>query len=321
MLGLQPAGSRGKYSCPLLILLLALLPACVSVGLGSAGHGAAATVTGDDAITVASFDFPESVLLAEIYAQAMEARGFRVKRALDLGPRELVEPALERGLVEFVPEYLGTALRFVVPGSQQTSADLEATRQELVEALRDRRVDVLASAEAQDANALAVTAQTSQKYKLRTISDLLPVAGQLVLGGPPECPGRPLCLPGFQSKYGLKFKDFLPLDASGPLTAAELASGQVDVAVLFTTDGDIAAMGFVVLQDDLNLQPAENITPVVRQEVVVRYGRRFTDVVDAVTARLTTEALRGMNRLMSLGSKTPGQVAREWLRARGLVPG
>lgn len=305
-----------------MVLLLALsLPGCVSVGLGPAEQRAAEPVTGDDAITVASFDFPESVLLAEIYAQALEANGFRVKRALNLGPRELVEPALERGLVEFVPEYLGTALVFLGGGSHQASADPNTTRRRLAEIYRPRRVHVLESAQAQDANAVAVTAQTSARFELRKISDLGPVARSFVVGGPPECPSRPLCLLGLQSRYRLRFREFMPLDSSGPLTAEGLASGQIDVAVLFSTDGNIAARGFVVLQDDLGLQPAENVTPVVREEVVARYGQRLTDVVDAVSAKLTTEGLREMNRLMTLGSRTPRGVALEWLRARGLLQG
>lgn len=304
------------------MLLLALCsPACVSVGLGSAPDRTAVPATADNAISVASFDFPESVLLAEIYAQALEARGLRVKRELSLGPSELVEPALERGLVEFVPEYVGTALEFLDRGSHQASADQDATRGRLAEAFRGRGVDVLASAGAQDANALAVTAETSAKYGLRKISDLAPVAGMLILGGPPECPSRPLCLLGLRSEYRLDFKEFMPLDAGGPLSVEGLASGQIDVAVLFTTDGAIPARGFIVLKDDLSLQPAENITPVVRAEVVARYGRRFTDAVDAVSAALTTQGLRELNRLMSFGSSSPAQIARMWLQSKHLIKG
>jgi osmoprotectant transport system substrate-binding protein len=306
---------------PLALLLALALPACVSVGTGAAPPRVGAPVTGDDAITVASFNFPESVLLAEIYAQALQAKGFKVKRALDLGPRELVEPALERGLVEFVPEYLGTALEFLNRRSRPTSASVDVTRQRLAEAFRQRGVHVLASADAQDANGLAVTAQTSAKYRLRNISDLIPVAGELVLGGPPECPSRPLCLPGFRSRYRLQFKQFMPLDPSGPLTVEGLASGQVDVAVLFTTDGDIASRGLVLLRDDRSLQPAENVTPVVLQEVVAKYGQRFTDVVDAVSADLTTEGLRELNKLMSIGSDAPAAIARDWLRSKHLIEG
>jgi osmoprotectant transport system substrate-binding protein len=297
------------------------LSACVSVGLGSAPDRTPTPATGDDAITIGSFNFPESVVLAEIYAQALDASGFTVKRALDLGPRELVEPALERGLVEFVPEYLGTALAFLDRVTSHAASSADVTRAKLSEAFRGRGVEVLDPSEAQDANGLAVTAQTASRYSLRTISDLRPVAGKLVLGGPSECPSRPLCLLGLRSTYGLTFRRFVPLDEGGPLTREELASGQIDVAVLFTTDGDIPSRGFVVLQDDRELQPPENVTPVVRKELVLRYGQRFTDVVNAVSASLTTEALRELNRLVSLGSSSPAGVARGWLLSKHLIQG
>src|SRR6185437_12433644 len=128
------------------MLLPLTLVSCVHIGQGPVGARPPAIVTGDDSITVASFDFPESVLLAEIYAQALEANGFAVDRALDLGPRELVEPALERGLVEFVPEYLGSAVQFVTRGAAAATSDVEAARRELVGQLDARDVTVLASA-------------------------------------------------------------------------------------------------------------------------------------------------------------------------------
>jgi osmoprotectant transport system substrate-binding protein len=249
----------------------------------------------------------------------MEANGFRVKRAFDLGPRELVEPALERALVEFVPEYLGTALQFVTQGTAEVSTDGAATHQKLVEALSDRGVAVLASSPAQDANAIVVSAQTAAKYGLKTISDLIPVAGQLIFGGPPECPSRPLCLLGLRSTYGLSFKRFVALDAGGPLTSAELASGLIDVGLLFTTEWQIRANGFVVLVDDRMMQPAENVTPIVRNEVIAAYGRRFSDVVDAVSLMLTTEALGELNGRVSLNAKRPSDVAAAWLRSEGFI--
>jgi osmoprotectant transport system substrate-binding protein len=301
-----------------LVLSTVLVGCAVTVAGG--GPSSPLVVTSDDTITVASFNFPESVLLAEVYAQALEARGFRVERALDLGPRELVEPALERGLIEFVPEYLGTALDFVSGGARRASADPEVTRQRLVHAFGKAGVDVLDAAPAQDANALAVTSETAARYRLSAISDLRPVAKDLVLGGPPECPSRPLCLPGLQAAYGLTFKRFEPLDVGGPLTAAALEARQIDVAVLFTTDGSIPAKGFIVLRDDARLQPAENVTPVVRKEVVTRFGATFTNVVNAVSARLTTQALALLNEQLSRGGSAAA-VARRWLRGAGLVQG
>jgi osmoprotectant transport system substrate-binding protein len=306
----------------LLSLLLALPTACsVSIGVGSAVERTATPAIGDDAITIASFDFPESVLLAEIYAQALESEKFPVKRAFDLGPRELVQPALERGLVEFVPEYLGSALGFVTRGTVEASSDVDATHRKLADAFDTRGITVLEPAPAQDVNGLAVTAQTAATYKLKTISDLAPIAPQLVLGGPPECPSRPLCLPGLQRTYGLRFKRFQGLDAGGPYTSAGLASGQIDVALLFTTDWNIRRNGFVLLEDDRGLQPAENVTPVVRNEIVAAYGSRFTEVIDAVSAKLTTEELRELNRQVGLEAKAPSQVARTWLRSKTLLPG
>jgi osmoprotectant transport system substrate-binding protein len=302
-------------------LLLLSLTGCISVGLGAQGEREAMPATGDDAVTVASFSFPESVLLAEIYARAMEANGFKVKRAFDLGPRELVEPALQRALVEFVPEYLGSSLQFMTLGRAEVSSDAEASHQELEEAFGGRGVRVLASSPAQDANAIVVSAETAEKHGLKTISDLIPIAGQLVLGGPPECPSRPLCLAGLRSTYGLSFKSFVALDAGGPLTSAELAAGLIDVGVLFTTDWQIRSNRFVVLEDDRRMQPAENVTPVVRTEVIAAYGGRFSDVVDAVSLRLTTETLRELNGRVALSATPPAQVAAEWLRSEGIVQG
>jgi osmoprotectant transport system substrate-binding protein len=304
-----------KVSFLLAPLLVWSLPGCISFGLGPRGVGAASVVRGDGAVTIGSFAFPESSLLAEIYAQALAAQGFKVKRAFDLGPRELVEPALERGLIEFVPEYLGSALQFVTRGTADVSSDAEATHRTLMEALHERGVAVLASSPAQDANAIAVSPQTAAKYDLKTISDLVPVAGDLVFGGPPECPSRPLCLLGLRATYGLTFDRFVALDAGGPLTSAELASGLIDVGLLFTTDWQIRANGFVVLDDDRRMQPAENVTPIVRNEVEAAYGSRFSDVVDAVSARLTTEVLRDLNGQVSLQAKSAAEVAAAWLRS------
>jgi osmoprotectant transport system substrate-binding protein len=300
-------------------LLVVSSAACISPGRGVQGPRASALATADGAITIASFDFPESQLLSEIYAQALESKGFRMKRAFGIGPRELVEPALEKGLVEFVPEYLGTALQFVTRGRGQSSSFIQTEHQSLVEALRGRGISVLESSPAQDANAVAVSAGTAAKFGLKSISDLAPVAGRLVMGGPPECPSRPLCLPGLEKTYGLRFHRFVGLDAGGPYTVAELSAGLVDVAVLFSTDWQISARGFVILDDDRRLQPAENVTPVVRTEILTTYGHRFVQAVDAVSAKLTTIGLRELNSLVGRRSGTVAQVAAAWLRSNGLT--
>lgn len=273
---------------------------------------------GDDTITVASFDFDESAILAEVYGQALEQGGYRVERAIPTGPRELVQPALQRGLVEFVPEYLGTALEFLAGG--QASADVERTHARLTRELADRGVAVLEPAPAQDSNGIAVTPAKAEELDLRTIEDLIPHAGELVLGGPPECSDRPLCLPGLERVYGLEFGSFEPLDASGPVTAAALSTGEVDVAVMFTTSGHLAGGRFVLLEDVRGLQPAENVVPVLHDATRRDVGPEVADLIDSVSALLTTEDLVELNRLVSLEGLEPAAAARDWLRSRWEPP-
>ena len=179
----------------------------------------------------------------------------------DLGPRELVDPALMDGLVQLVPEYAGSALEFFSLGRLSATSDAGAANRALAGSVAGRG---LVAAPAQDANAIVVTAATAARYGLRSIADLARVAPRLVFGGPPECPERAYCLPGLRRAYGLRFKAFIPLDAGGPLTLQALEAGNVGVALLFTTDPGIAARHLVILADDRGLQPAENITPLVR---------------------------------------------------------
>ena len=143
------------------------------------------------------------------------------------------------------------------------------------------------------------------------------MAGSLTIGGPPECEHRPLCVPGLASTYGLHFERFQVLDASGPLTTEALRTGSVDVALMFTTDGDVKTNGFVLLADDRHLQPAENVTPVVNSEVVRRFGQRAVDATNEVSARLTTDALRSLNAELATGMGAR-RVASAWMSANGL---
>ena len=288
------------------------------VALTACAHGAdddrSPAALGDDAITVGSFGFPESVLLAEIYSQALEAGGFTVERAFGLGPREFVGPALDRGLVELVPEYAGTALAFRSLGAGRPSADPYATHRDLDRALADSGVEALDSAPAQTANTFVVSRDVARRYHLQRLSDLIDVAGTLSFGGPPECPSRPLCLKGLEDRYGLHFGKVLALDAGGPLTHQALDSGGVDVALLFTTDPKLDE--FVELVDDKSLQPAENVTPLIRRDVVDRFGQGVTSLIDAVSRELDTRTLRELNATDAEepGSEDAPAIATAWLQ-------
>ena len=187
---------------------------------------------GNAVITVGSFDFPESILLAYLYADVLAGEGYPVRVLPDLGTRELVDPALMAGLIQLVPEYTGSALEFTSLGRVHATASVATTATALAKSMAARGLVTGRPAAAQDGNAIVVTAATAARYRLRTISDLARVARHLVFGGPPECRERPYCLPGLRHTYGLRFAEFVPLDAGGPLTLQALTAGAGGLAVV-----------------------------------------------------------------------------------------
>ena len=299
--------------------LASLLVASFAATACGSGEPAVKTALDDDAVTVASFNFPESEVLAELYAQALEGRGILVERELDLGPRELVLPALQRGLVELVPEYAGSALGFF---AETASNDPVITHERLVVALHPRGLVALGAAPAQDRNAFVVDATTADRLHLRSLSDLGSFAPGMTLGGPTECSERRLCLVGLEDVYGLRFEEFIALDAGGPLTLQALNDRTIDIGLLFSSDPAIRADALVELRDDRGLQPAENVTPIVSEVTLERLGPVLADTLNAVSALLRTSDLRAMNAAVASG-RTPAAVARAWLEARGfsLAPG
>jgi osmoprotectant transport system substrate-binding protein len=262
-------------------------------------------------ITVVSFDFPESEILAEIYGQALRRQGYQVEVVPRLGPREIVEPALEQGRVDFVPGYLGSGLNFL-SDKRVATADPRVVHARLQRALAARGLSALAFASAQDRNGFVVTGDMARTRKLRRLSDLRPIASRLVFGGPPECPDRLLCLGGLRDVYGLKFKRFEPMP-SRTVTADALEAGEIDVGMLETTDGNLAERDLVQLEDDRRLQPAENVVPIVRKAIIDAYGPALVRLVNGVTTQLTTRDLVDMNRQVELEGAEPAAVAAGWL--------
>ena len=311
--------SPGRASGRLWLGILApLVLAACTVGGGLPGPTGPVGGAPRSAVTVASFNFPESELLAEIYGRALRKAGYPVEVLRGLGPRELLEPALARGLIDLVPEYAGSALQFLTLERKLPPSGVGPTHRALRRALARRGLDALDAAPAQDANAIVVTRATSRRYGLRTISDLFDVAPQLTFGGPPECPQRELCLLGLEHRYGLHFKaPFYALDTGGPVTLQALRTRDIDVGLLFSTDPDIERYHLVVLRDDRGLQPAENITPVIREQMLSRFGPGVRKTLDAVTARLTTDTVRRLNDRVLRSGAPPGAVAETWLAAQG----
>jgi len=279
---------------------------------GAAADGESEIERGE--ISVGSTDFTEQQVIAEMYALVLEDAGYTVDRRYQLGSREVVFPALQSGELDVTAEYVGTLLEFINGGAGQATSDTQETLDLLQEQLDDG-LTMLEPSEAQDTNALAVTQETADELGATKVSDLKGHS-DLVLGGPPECPQRPLCLPGYEDTYGLEFANFRPLDAGGPLTTEALNNGDIDVGLVFSTQGAIAVNEWVVLEDDKDLQPAENITPAVREDVL---NGEVEELLNSVSAVLTTEKVIELNRLVDIEGEAAEDAALEFLETEGLL--
>jgi osmoprotectant transport system substrate-binding protein len=270
-------------------------------------------------IQLASFDFPESETLAELYGLALRQHGFPVDQVVQLGAREVVAPALEQGKVDMVPEYLGSALNFLNDRDRVATADPGLTHARLEQAFAPRGVSVLAYAPAQDRNGFAVTGDLARTRGLEKLSDLAPMASQMVIGGPPECPQRPLCLEGLQDVYNLHFARFEAMP-SRDVTASALETGEIDVGMIDTTHPSLLRPGLdlVQLADDRRLQPADNVVPVLRREILDAYGPPLVRLLNMVSAQLTTAELTKLNLQVAEGQPA-ADAAAGWLRAHTII--
>ena len=300
-----------------------LLIALVASACGGGGTGGGATAgAAKPTVKVGSTNFYEQGILGELYAQILENSGYTVERKFNLGNREIVQPALESGQIDVDAEYLATLLSFVDKNAK-ASTDPKQTAKDLQTALSAKKLTVLDAAAATDQNGFVVTKDTASKYNLKKLSDISggSAQGQLILGGPPECPSaqRPFCKPGLEQTYGIKFKDFKPLDAGGPLTVAALDGKQIDIGLLFTSDPTIVAKSFVLLEDDKHLQLSDNIAPVVRDDLLAKDDGTIKRLLNSISAKLTQDELNGMNKLVSVDKKDPKDVAKDWLKKQGLI--
>ncbi|HYY78652.1 MAG TPA: ABC transporter substrate-binding protein [Actinomycetes bacterium] len=294
------------------VSLALLLAACGGNKNALSGGGNQNTPS---SITIGSTNFSEQLILAQMYAAVLKKAGVDVKTRLNLGAREVVFPALEKGDIDLLPEYTGAALSFLDPKSTATTA--AQVNAALQQQLASKNLVALDPTPAEDKDAWAVTRATADKEHLQKISDLKPVAGQLVVGGPPELKTRPAGLPGLKKLYGITFKEFKPLDAGGPLTFSALKKGSVQVARVFSTQGRIATDNLVVLQEDKLLEPAQNLVPIGRKDALS--DSKVTQALNALSAKITTEELTKLNAQVDVEKKDPEQVARDWLQQNGLA--
>jgi len=303
---------RSLMHAAMVVMVCTVAAGCTDSDAGRMRHPSG----GDGVIVVGvSGAFAENQIVAEMYAQVLEHAGYTVERQLDLRSREISQNALEAGYIDVKPEYLSSLLLFLDPNAE-ASADAAAVARQTAQQLQSRGLTLLAPSPAEDTNQFVANAETAQRFHLTTMSSLAPVAGQLTLGGPPECPQRPFCLPGLHEVYGVLFDDFTPLDAGGPLTVDALRRDAVQIGLLFSTDPSIEQNGFVPLVDDRRLQNAENITPVIRSEMLNDEVRRL---LDAVSARLSSETMTELVGRVVIEGQDVATVATGYLTSNNLL--
>ncbi|MET9275233.1 ABC transporter substrate-binding protein [Kribbella sp. NPDC003557] len=273
--------------------------------LGNDNAGSSPAPSKVSSITVGSADFSESQLLAEIYGQALAAKGIEVKKKPNIGNRETYMAAIKDGSVDLVPEYTGAALAYFDKNSTETDADkaYDALKKALPSGL-----EVLEKSPAADEDTIVVTKATADKYSLKSLGDLKDK--NLIAGGSSEFKVRSAGLKGLKEKYGVEFKEYKTLDAGGPLSIKALEDNQIQVTNLFTTQSVIKEQGFVQLDDPEQILPPNNIVPLIRTD------HKSDDIVatlNAVDAKLTTDALTDLVKRIDAGKESADAVAKDWL--------
>jgi osmoprotectant transport system substrate-binding protein len=273
---------------------------------------------GKTTLTVGSKNFTEQKVLGEVYAQALAAAGYQVKKELNLGDEKTALKALKGGQISGYPEYTGTALgSFFNVASDKIPKDPKAAFDEAKADFTKDGITAFDPTPFTSSNEVAVTKATADKLKLVNISDLADKAGTLTLYGSPECRQRQDCLLGLQQVYGLKFKKFVPVDIA--LRHEVLQKGQADVSIVFTTDPQIKRNNEVLLKDDKGMFPPYNSTFLVTDKVVQSAGPDLKKTIDLVSKGLTADVMQELNARVDLDKKTPAVVAGEYLKESGFT--
>jgi len=292
------------------IVLAVTLPAVG--GCGSSNPLGGGSMSGDlKSVVVGSADFPESKIIAEIYAQSLETNGFTVVRQFGIGSRETYIPALRDHSIDLIPEYTGTLLQYFDPASTVTEPD--KVELALYRALPGD-LSILTPAPASDSDTVTVTEATAKKWNLVSIADLAAQSAEVKFGAPSEFIKRAQGLPGLKDKYGLDIApdNFVAIsDGGGPATVRALLDGTVTAANIFSTSPAIPQNRFVMLADPKDNFLPGNVVPLVSSQ---KMSEELKTVLDAVSARLTTKGLTELNGSVSGNSGVdPDEAARKWL--------
>jgi osmoprotectant transport system substrate-binding protein len=299
--------------------LLVLLSAC-STGGGSSSQPTAGA-TSKTTVRLGSDGFYEAKLMAEIYGQALEAKGYTVDRtAIGLGTRKVTAAALEGGQFDLKPEYIGSGLAYY--DATKTTGDPTNNQTALQAILTGKGggITVLNFSPAADQNAFVVTKATADMYHLTQMSDLTAVQSQIKFGVATDCATNPVCATALKSAYGLDLSAALPLSACDQPMVDALTAGTITVGELCSTQPDIAKNGWVVLTDDKHTQPADNIAPLVRNDLLAKVDKTsFEAILNGVSAKMNTADLTKLNAEFVFDKKDIATIAKEWLTTNGLV--
>jgi osmoprotectant transport system substrate-binding protein len=297
---------------------VAALGAAMLVAIAACSSGGGGSAKPD--IKIGSDGFYESKLVAEMYAQVLEADGYKVTRNLGIGARQVRQPALEQGQIDLSPEYVGSGLGYY--DSSAPTGDGPTNREALANVLKPKGISVFAISPGEDTNAAVVRKDTADQFKLTKMSDLAAVQDQLKWGLPPDCDANPQCK-GALEAYGITYPPAQreALAACDAPIAQALESKGVDFAWLCSTQPAIAQFGFVALDDDKNTQPAENMTALVRDDYLAKVGdaKAFQALIDKVSALLTTEELTRLGVEVAVDQKPIEDVAKAFLTQNALL--
>ena len=308
---------RGLFGVLLTALCAIVLAACGSSSKSSSTGTVASSGpgVGKPAVTIGDKNFTEEFILGQLYAQALEAKGYKVNLKPNIGSSEVIDKALTSGQIEMYPDYTGTIVS-VLAGDQSQPASAQAAYNEAKSFEEKRGFTLLNPTPFFDRDVLIVKPTYAQQHHLSSIADLKPLGKAVKYGAPPENKTRYPGLVGLQKAYGV-FPTFVPL-AIG-LQYSALDAGQINVATAFSTDGQLLGNKYVQLSDPKNINGFQNVAPVVSQHVLSAEGPQFAQIINAVSAKLTVNAIQQMNNAVTANKQDPAVVARKFLQANGLV--
>jgi osmoprotectant transport system substrate-binding protein len=285
---------------------------------------AAAAIKHNDAnakttLTVGSKNFTEQKVLGEIYAQAFQAAGYSVKKALNLGDEKIALKAVQTNQISGYPEYTGTALlSFLKVPAKDIPTDENDAYEQVKAGMAKDGIEAFPPTPFTSSNEVGLLKKKAEELGVTKISDLKAKAGQLTLYGSPECRTRLDCLLGLEKVYGLKFKKFTPVDIDQRHEV--LTSGQADVSIVFTTDPQIKRNDEVLLEDDKGMFPPYNSTFLMKKSVADAAGPDLAATIDAVNKNLTADVMQELNARVDLDKDTPEQAAQAYLKQFKLIP-